>query len=244
MTPDEKKMIGDLFARIAKNQEPAAQKDRDAEAFIRAAVQRDAGAAYTLTQMALVQEHALKLADERIRELEAKLGPAADAPPAPAKSSFLDGLMPNSPWARKGSVPATGGAGGQPMLRPGAFGQNRNAAPQAAAQATAPQGGSFLRSAFATAAGVAGGLMLFEAVRGLMAGSEGGAFQQSAQAATPAAETAPQDVAAAEPAFQNSGVQDQGHQDVASHDAGYDDGGNFGGSDFAGGDFGGGDDFA
>ncbi|MCA3260507.1 MAG: DUF2076 domain-containing protein [Telmatospirillum sp.] len=230
MTPDEKKMIGELFERIAKNQEPAAQKDREAEAFIRDAVARDAGAAYTLTQMALVQEHALKLADERIRELEGKLGPAANAPAAPAKASFLDGLLPNSPWARKSSVPAMGagtGAGGQPMVRPGMFGQN------AGAQAAAPQGGSFLRSAFATAAGVAGGLMLFEAVRGLMASEPGGAFQQSAQAASPAAETpAPAEMAqhdmaqAPEPAY-----EDPGYHDVASNDAGYDDGGSFGGGD-------------
>jgi uncharacterized protein len=226
MTPDEKKMIGELFERIAKNQEPAAQKDREAEAFIRDAVARDAGAAYTLTQMALVQEHALKLADERIRELEAKLGPAANAPAAPAKSSFLDGLLPNSPWARKSSVP-TAGAGGQPMVRPGMFGQN------AGTQAAAPQGGSFLRSAFATAAGVAGGLMLFEAVRGLMASEPGSAFQQSAQAASPAAaesppsEAAPHDMAQApEPAY-----EDPGYHDVASNDTGYDDGGSFGGGD-------------
>jgi hypothetical protein len=226
MTPDEKKMIGELFERIAKNQEPAAQKDREAEAFIRDAVQRDAGAAYTLTQMALVQEHALKLADERIRELEAKLGPAANAPAAPAKSSFLDGLLPNSPWARKGSVPATG-AGAQPMVRPGMFGQN------AGAQAAAPQGGSFLRSAFATAAGVAGGLMLFEAVRGLMASEPGGAFQQSAQAASPAAETpAPAEMAPNEMAqAPEQPYEDPGYHDVASNDAGYDDGGSVGGGD-------------
>lgn len=226
MTPDEKKMIGELFERIAKNQEPAAQKDRAAEAFIRDAVQRDAGAAYTLTQMALVQEHALKLADERIRELEAKLGPAANAHAAPAKSSFLDGLLPNSPWARKGSVPATS-AGAQPMVRPGMFGQN------AGAQAAAPQGGSFLRSAFATAAGVAGGLMLFEAVRGLMASEPGGAFQQSAQAASPAAETpAPAEMAPNEMAqAPEQPYEDPGYHDVASNDAGYDDGGSFGGGD-------------
>jgi len=223
MTPDEKKMIGELFERIAKNQESADRKDREAEAFIRDAVQRDAGAAYTLTQMALVQEHALKLADARIRELEAKLGPAADAP---AKSSFLDGLLPTSPWARKSSVPATG-AGGQPMLRPGMFGQNGRA------QAAAPQSGSFLRSAFATAAGVAGGLMLFEAVRGLMASEPGSALQQSAQAASPdaaipaAPETAPRDMAQApEPIY-----EDPGHHDVASNDAGYGDGVGFGGGD-------------
>jgi hypothetical protein len=228
MTPDEKKMIGELFDRIAKNQEPAAQKDRDAEAFIREAIQRDPGAGYTLTQMALVQEHALKLADERIRELEAKLGPAADAPAAPAKTSFLDGLLPNSPWARKSSVPYAGG--GQPMVRPGAFGGAQAAAP-------APQGGSFLRSAFATAAGVAGGLMMFEAVRGLMAGAGGGAFQQSAAAAAPAAQTAAADALPPPPEMAPRDVASNyddtpADQDLASYDSG-DDGGFGGGDDFA-----------
>jgi len=225
MTKDEKKMIGDLFARIAGNQEPAAQKDREADAFIRDAIQRDPGAAYTLVQMALVQEHALKLADARIRELEATLGPVNSAPaPAPAKASFLDGLLPNSPWARKSAMPA---AAARPMVRPGAFGGAPN-------QAAAPQGGSFLRSAFATAAGVAGGLMLFEAVRGLMAGSGGGAFQETAQVAqTP---PAPVETAQTYDAPAEQGYQDPGYQDVASYDDG--------GSDFGGSDFGGGSDFS
>jgi hypothetical protein len=161
MTPDEKTMIAGLFDRIGANQEPAAAKDRDAEALIRERVARDPGAAYTLVQMALVQEHALKLADERIRELES--GAAKPAAPEP-KKSFLDGLMPRSPWARKPAAPAP---------------------------APGPQGGSFLRSAFVTAAGVAGGLLLFNAIRGLMAG-ESGAFGESAQAAAaPAPEIAP-----------------------------------------------------
>ena len=52
----------------------------------------------------------------------------------------------------------------------------------------APQqggGGSFLRSAMATAAGVAGGALLFEGIRNLM-GSNPGPFGQTASAAQPA----------------------------------------------------------
>ncbi|HLM12551.1 MAG TPA: DUF2076 family protein, partial [Reyranella sp.] len=54
--------------------------------------------------------------------------------------------------------------------------------------AVAPQqggGGSFLRSAMATAAGVAGGALLFEGIRNLM-GSNPGPFGQAASAAQPA----------------------------------------------------------
>ncbi len=219
MTPDEKKMIGDLFERIQRSQEPAEQKDREAEAFIAESARRDPGAVYTLVQMALVQEHALKLADERIRELEGKAG----AEPAPApKRSFMDGLLPNSPWARRTSVPSAGA--GAPMVRPGIFGGGAQAAP------AAPAGGSFLRSAFGTAAGIAGGMMLFEAVRSLMAGS-GGAFAASAAAAAPSPTVdlpPPPDMAPRE-AADNFAAQD----DDAPTDDSYfanDDGGDYGGS--------------
>lgn len=199
MTPDEKAMIAGLFDRIATNQEPAATKDREADALIRERIARDPGAAYTLTQMALVQEHALKLADERIRELES--GAAKPAPAPAPKKSFLDGLMPKSPWARAAGAPAS------------------QAVPQ-------PQGGSFLRSAFATAAGVAGGLLLFEAVRGLMAG-QGGAFAESAQAASPAAlaETPPPDLA---PRDSYADAGEAGGYDVAQDEGGdFDSGGDY-----------------
>ena len=52
----------------------------------------------------------------------------------------------------------------------------------------APQqggGGSFLRTAMATAAGVAGGALLFEGIRNLM-GNNPGPFGQTASAAQPA----------------------------------------------------------
>ena len=225
MTPEEKKMIGDLFERIRANQEPEAQKDREATAFIGEAARKDPGAVYTLVQMALVQEHALKLADERIRELEAKARPAAETP-AP-KRSFMDGLLPNSPWARKTSVPSAGA--GTPMVKPGLFG---GGAPQ---PATAPAGGSFLRSAFSTAAGIAGGMLLFEAVRGLMAGS-GGAFAASAQAAAPvepalppAPEMAPRE-SADDYATRNGPDDDQSFDHNDGTDFASDDGGDYGGS--------------
>ncbi len=214
MTPDEKKMIGDLFERIARNQEPAAQKDREADTLIRDAIARDPGAAYTLTQMALVQEHALKLADERIRELEAKVGPET-AEPAP-KRSFMDGLLPNSPWARRTSVPVAGSA---PLVKPGVFGSG-------AAAPAAPAGGSFLRSAFATAAGVAGGLMLFEAVRGLMAGSAGGAFASSAAAAAPETPALPPPPEMAPRDTSDDFAASSDNDDTFADGGGFDDGGN------------------
>ncbi len=185
MTPDERQMIGGLFDRLRQNAQP--DRDREAEALIRESVGRDPAATYSLVQLALVQEHMLRMAEERIRELEQG---ASASQPAPQRS-FLSGLLPNTgrasvpvsaPRAGFGPAGAAMPQGPFAAAQPGAFG----------AQA-APRGGSFLRTALATAAGVAGGALLFESMRGFFGGGTGG----QAQAATPGA--APAEAPAAGP---------------------------------------------
>lgn len=180
MTPDERTMIEGLFARIANNQEPASKKDAEANALIVDSAHKDPGALYTLVQISLVQERALKLADARIRELESNMGNAGAN--VPTKRSFMDGLLPTSPWSKRTSVPSISES--VPMDHPGAF-------PAATPQSTSapPAAGSFLRSAFGTAVGIAGGMMLFEAVRGLMT-NNGGVFSPSAPDVMPSSVSA------------------------------------------------------
>jgi hypothetical protein len=144
-----------------------------------------------LAQTALVQEHALKGAQARIADLEARLvqGAPAAAPTAPRRS-FLSGLM---------------GGGDEPAAaRPGYM-----PAPQAApvaAPSPAPWGArggpSFLQTALSTAAGVAGGALLFQGIEHLL--GYGGSPFASAAAAQPVEEviinnnpdTAPKDASA------------------------------------------------
>ena len=117
-------------------------------------------------QTVLVQEQALKAAQERIAELEAKAGAA------PAAAGFLGSAPRIGPWGSQTQEPAPQAP--VPSTR----------SPLQAALAPQPAGGGgFLRSAMATAAGVAGGALLFEGIRSLM-GSHPGPFG-SAVAAQP-----------------------------------------------------------
>jgi hypothetical protein len=153
MTPREKSMIDELFDRIYRT--PPTPRDAEAAALIAGRVAADPNAAYALTQIALIQGEALRNAEARINELERAPAPAASG-------SFLSGVR--GPW---GSVPPTAA---RPEPAPGPSW----AAPPAAGQMPplqAPgQAGGFLRSALTTAAGVAGGALLFEGVRNMFGG--------------------------------------------------------------------------
>ena len=190
MTPQERDLILGLFQRLTPP--PEGDIDGEARALIDGLVRQQPLAPYLLVQTALVQESALKGAQARIANLEAKLAQAstAAAPEAPRRS-FLSGLL-----------------GGE---APGRQAYPSASAPQPAAPAAAPAGPwgsrggpSFLQSALSTAAGVAGGALLFQGIEHML-GYGGSPFANVAGAglAQPAEnitvnnfETAPQDVAA------------------------------------------------
>jgi len=164
MQSQERDLISDLFGRL--QQFEAQPRDRDAEALISGSVARQPAAPYLLVQTVLVQEQALKAAQERIAELEARVSAA----PA-AATSFLGGAPKVSPWGSQ--------AGGTKPAVPASGPSTRSPLQAAVAPNAAPAGGGFLRTAMATAAGVAGGALLFEGIRGLM-GHNPGPFGQSA----------------------------------------------------------------
>ncbi|MCW5692097.1 MAG: DUF2076 domain-containing protein [Pseudolabrys sp.] len=173
MTPQERQLIDELFDRIAKLE--TGPRDPEAERAIAAGAQRAPHALYALVQTALVQDEALKQAEARIREL-------TGAETAAGSGGFLDsmrsalgrGSVPSVPRAGGGEPDPrwnTGGAlspGGAPQYAPqGQPASPFNAAPQGGG------GGSFLGTAAATAAGVIGGSMLFNALGGMFGGHRG-----------------------------------------------------------------------
>jgi len=178
MQAQERELIAGLFGRLQPFE--AQPRDAEAEALIKDFMARQPAAAYLLAQAVLVQEHALKAAQERIAELEAS---AKAAPPA-AAPSFLGSAPSLGPWgaqpaAPRASVPTTAPAPMPPAAPPSRSPLQAALAPQAGAAG----GGGFLRTAMMTAAGVAGGALLFEGIRGLM-GNSSSPFGQS-QAAQP-----------------------------------------------------------
>jgi hypothetical protein len=160
MTPEERDLIADLFARLkAVDSGP---KDLQADAAIRDAVARNPAAPYLLVQTVLVQEHALKGAEARIAELERQLADAQQAAAQPGGGgSFLGGLL-----GGRASQAPTGGPWGR-RIEPGLA---RSAPTPSTVYQAAPAaaGGGFLRSALSTAAGVAGGALLFEGIERML----------------------------------------------------------------------------
>ncbi len=200
MQPEERDLIAGLFGRLKGFE--SQPRDPEAERLIGTLGSAQPAAGYLLVQTVLVQEQALKAAQERIAELEAKAGGAA----APAASGFLSSAPKISPW---GSAPAAAPPATRSPLQ------------AAVAPAAAPAaGGGFMRQALATAAGVAGGALLFEGIRGMMGGHGAGATGGSQAALDPVAPMSSSDPDRLRSAdlAQDDGAADD--YDVASDDSG------------------------
>jgi hypothetical protein len=159
MQSQERDLIAGLFGRLQPFE--SQPRDPEAEALIKDFVARQPASPYLFVQTVLVQEQALKAAQERIAELEAQAGAA------PAAAGFLGSAPKIGPWGSQTQAAAPQAP--VPSTR----------SPLQAALAPQPAGGGFLRTAMATAAGVAGGALLFEGIRGLM-GSNPGPFGSAA----------------------------------------------------------------
>ena len=180
MTPQERDLIAHLFDRLA--QAGAQAKDRDAEAAIREGAARVPDAAYLLVQTVLIQDMALAEAEKHIKDLEAR----AQQPPQSQEqpTSFLAaarGSVPSAgPWGRAPAPPQAQAPGG-PVWTNSAAGQaggapSWGAQPGAAPLATPSASSGFLRQAATTAAGIAGGALLFNGISSLFAPHYGNLF--------------------------------------------------------------------
>jgi len=186
MTPQERKLIDELFDRLASLE--SNPRDADAVRAINEGLQRAPNALYPLVQTALVQDEALKRADARIRELEDEL---ELEPGEPVKQpGFLDNMRDALLGKPQGSVPsvrpgapAAASPWGNTSAPPPNYAQGGYGAPPHPGSA----GGSFLGTAAATAAGVVGGALLMNSFRGMFGGNNQGhsAFDSGAGSGTP-----------------------------------------------------------
>ncbi len=183
MTPQERRLIDDLFDRLTALE--SSPRDPEAEKAIIEGLRRAPNAAYALVQTVLVQDEALRRANARIEELQA----GAEPQQQPSSGSFLDSM--------RDAVFGSSSRGSVPSVKPGEpaasrpvwnSGQVLNSPPPdpragygaeprgyGAAPYPAPGsgGGSFLGTAAAAAAGVIGGSLLMNSIRGLMGGGMG-----------------------------------------------------------------------
>jgi hypothetical protein len=166
MTPTESRMLNDFLMQLRQVQ--GIQKDPEAAALIADAGLAQPDALYLLVQRALLQDQALANASARIAVLEAQAVPVA----AVAPSSFLDGG--NNAWGRS-AAPVTARAYNVVAAAVAPASVPVASAPAAATMPAAASpgffgggGGNFLGTMAATAAGVAGGALLFQGIGNLM----------------------------------------------------------------------------
>jgi uncharacterized protein len=169
MTPQERDLITALLARL--RQQGNQPKDAEAEMLIRQGMAGQPDAPYLLVQTVLIQDMALHDTATRIAALERQVATGAPATSATAPS-FLGG-------AGRGSVPATGPWQAAPA--PVWTQSPASAAQQQPPMMTPPQmlsgaGSGFLRQAATTAAGIAGGALLFEGISSLFGPHYGSGF--------------------------------------------------------------------
>lgn len=140
----DQQAIDSLFDRIEEVARRSAPRDADAEVMIQQRLRDYPPAPYYMAQTILVQEQALRQAQERIEQLEASQRPAG---------GFLGGLF----------------GGDEPQRAP-----TRARGPwdrqQADQEPRRYGGGGFLAGAAQTALGVTGGVLLGSAIAGMFAG--------------------------------------------------------------------------
>ncbi|GJG85462.1 hypothetical protein tb265_06430 [Gemmatimonadetes bacterium T265] len=158
-----------LLNRLRQTQ--AANKDAEADGLIRQTVQAQPDAPYILAQTVLMQDYALHAAQDRIHALEQQLAQTQQqGQHASGGGGFLGSLFgggrsaPSTPQPPPGSGAPYGGGYAQPS-----YGSQIASAVQSGAGQP-----SFLRSAAQTAAGIAGGALLFQGVENLFGGHGGG----------------------------------------------------------------------
>ncbi|HEY1257621.1 MAG TPA: DUF2076 domain-containing protein [Stellaceae bacterium] len=186
MEAQERDLLTTLLARLKST--ASQPKDPEADALIRQAMREQPDAPYFLAQTVLIQDLSLHNAQNQIAELQQQLADAQQAA-KPAATSFLGGLFgsrqpapppappaaasvpPAGPWSRAPQVAAAPPAQpyGQPYAQPQPGYQPGYGQPPGGGFMGGGMGGGggFLRSAAATAAGIAGGALLFQGIESL-----------------------------------------------------------------------------
>jgi uncharacterized protein len=268
MTNEERDIISRFIERVGGAQgtsfgsvpgavPPLPPIDKEADALIGELFAKYPEARYRLTQTAFVQEHALAEAQNRIKRLEYEVqqaqAAAQEAAAQPRSGGFLSGLFGGGPPRPPVLAPSAWNQGGpqqQPYAQP-QYAQGGPPPPPQYAPGYQPgmfqrSGSGFLGSALTTAAGVAGGVVVGNALMDMFSSHRSmGSELGGGSGVTPAAPVDSSPWGA--PAGGDQGYVDQGTwttPDSGTDQGGYADQGSWdaGGGDQASWDSSGGDD--
>ena len=180
MTPEERNLITGLFDRLSQASSQA--KDAEADQLIRSKIAEIPAAPYLLTQSILVMQQAVSNAQSRIAALEKQVAEANTAPGQQGGGSFLAGVASLFGGGQSHAQPPR--ATSPPPVPPQAPMQPAQSQPYQPSQPygyppPVPQqagrggAGGFLQGALSTAAGVAGGALLFQGIESLIGHNPG-----------------------------------------------------------------------
>lgn len=162
LSPEDRRAIEGLFSRLAEVERRTPQRDPEAEELINREVVRQPGAPYYMAQTVLVQQHALEVAERRIRELEDEV--ARRDRGGLFGGLFDDGRGRQNRYQDDRPVPRS--ASGPWDRRPD---DHRG------------QSGGFLAGAAQTALGVAGGVLLGNAIGSMFGAGDAHAAEAQGQ---------------------------------------------------------------
>ncbi|MBB4040028.1 hypothetical protein GGR34_001679 [Microvirga flocculans] len=169
MNDQERQVISDIFQRL--EQVANQPRDPEAERFIAEKLRQQPYAPYAMAQAVFVQEQALANLQAENEQLRAELDQANRRPQQGGFLSSLFGGGSRPPGPSYNAPPARQAS---PWGQPQSYPQHPYGAPQGGTMGAAPGpwggamqqrgGGSFLGTALSTAAGVAGGMMIANAL--------------------------------------------------------------------------------
>lgn len=167
MNADDRTLLTNFLRDLVNTR--GGPKDAEADDLVHQALAANPDAAYLLVQHAIVADQSLHAAQARIADLENQVRAAQSAPQPQSAPGFAP--QAPSPWGS----PPPGQGYAQPYAQP--YAQQYAPPPPAQRPGIFSGGGglgSFLRTAGTTAAGVAGGELLFSGLSDLFGGNRGG----------------------------------------------------------------------
>ena len=236
MNDQERQIISDIFRRLEQTAGQA--RDAESERFIADKVRTQPYAPYAMAQALYVQEEAMKSLNEQLEQLRAEnaqLSRQGSGGGGILSSIFGGGQQRPEPAPSFGRQGAPGYGQPQPQPQPGYGGQGGpwGGQPQQGGpwggqpQPAGGGGGGFLRGALTTAAGVAGGMVVGNALMNAFSGGSHaslGSFSNTDLASLGGL-----------PGGGDGGIQnavfDQAGGDAGYEDAAFDDSGDYGGDD-------------
>lgn len=165
MDQNERQIIEELFGKLRQAEAQSGPRDAQAEGFIREQVTRQPAAPYLMAQAIVIQEQALAASQARIQELEQEL----QSRPASGGGGLFGSLFGGGSQQRQPAPQSNSPWGNQRQAVPP--GDPRVAA-YANPQYQQRQGGGFMAGAMQTAMGVAGGMLIGNALGSMFSSGE------------------------------------------------------------------------